>query len=146
MGIDGGDSLVQLGRDVKQIAVWIVDYAMRPHTVTKVDVADDLARSDVDHNHIAAIAARLAHTRIAIDRYVSGATVGRRSHLMAGDAAFRNDGDLPGGDKIDDAEVPIALVRNQQDGFGLSVGSDLGLTGESKAPHASEKYQGPQRQ
>jgi hypothetical protein len=90
---------------------------MRPYAVTEVDATDDLAAGEVDDNHVASVAPGFADARIAVNRHIGSAAIGRCCHLMTGDAIFLNDRDLFSTIGIDDTQTPIALIRNQQDGI-----------------------------
>src|SRR5580704_16987353 len=101
---------------------------MRSHAVTKIDVPDNRVARDVDYHHVTAIGSGLAHARVTIDRHISGAAIGRCRDFVTGDATLWNNGDLSGRDGIDDAEVPILLVRDEQHSICLGFRTKLRAT------------------
>ena len=68
---------------------------MRPNTVAEIDIADHLARANVNHDNVAAVTPWFAHARITVNRNIRNATIGRSRQLMPGGAAFRDSRDLP---------------------------------------------------
>ena len=56
---------------------------MRPHSVTEVDVADDLARWQIYDEHFVSVDTRLAHAGASVNGHKGAATVGRGGDFVA---------------------------------------------------------------
>ncbi len=115
LGIDYRNRIPEFGRDVEQAVFGTEHRTVRPHSVTEVNIPDYLARGDIDNNQIAAVAARLSDTRVAVDWHERGTAIWRCDHFMARISAFRNCGNLLSGLGIDDAESAIPFVGNKQE-------------------------------
>jgi hypothetical protein len=115
-GINHGDGLVQLGSDVKKTGGSVEDRLMRTHAMTKIDVADDGPRRDIDHEHFVAVDAGLAHAAAAVDRHKGRAPVGGDGNFVSVNAGrfFRDSGDFFCGNRIDETQIDIGLVYDQQ--------------------------------
>ncbi len=89
---------------------------MRPHAVSKINLAGDFAASDLNDEHFAAVQPGLPHARAAIDGHIREAPIGRCSGLMPMDIGlvFRNGGGLPGRHRVHDAEISVALIDDKQ--------------------------------
>ena len=63
LGVDDGDGLVEFGGDVEQVGRGRKREGAA-HAVAEVEVADDLARGQIDDEHLVAVDARLAHAEL----------------------------------------------------------------------------------
>ncbi len=112
--IDDGHGLVEFRGHVEHAAGPIVNRAMRPYSMAKINLAGDLAAGDIDHHHLPAIGSRLAHPRASVDGHIGGLAIRRGSHFVASDAAFGHSSQLLGSGRVDDAQVAVALVGGHQ--------------------------------
>src|ERR1700743_3528388 len=89
---------------------------MGAHSVSEVECANDLARGQVDDEHLVAIEARLADADVAVDGYIGGAPIGGSGDLMPvhGWCVLSDDGNLFCGRRIDDAEAGVSLIDDQK--------------------------------
>ncbi len=114
--VDDGDGLVEFGGDVEEAGGGIEGGLMRTDSVAEVEVADDLARGQVDDEHLMAVDAAAADAAAAVDGHEGGAAVGGGGDLVAVDAGGvlgHRRGFVAGGG-VDDAEVGVALVDDQE--------------------------------
>ena len=88
---------------------------MGTDAVAEVNLANYFARSDVDHDQIAAVRARLPDARVAVNGHVGGAAIRRRDHFVASVSALRDRGNLGARCGIDDAKTAVRFVGNEQD-------------------------------
>src|SRR5581483_171311 len=106
---------------------------MRSNSVSKIYVAGHLSRGNVDDHHVSTVGAWLADAGIAVHRHISRPAVPRRDHFMPGHAAFGDGRNLLLRDGIHDAQIPAALIGNEQNGA-------LSIRGSSTR-HTSKHYQ-----
>ena len=111
--IDRGDGILQLGADVEKTILRTEHRAMRTHTLAEIQIANNLARCDVDDDEIASVGSRLSYAGVSVDRNVRKFSVRRGDHLMSGNSTFRNGRDLLTRFRIDDAERVLALVGDR---------------------------------
>src|SRR5205807_5593518 len=112
--IDNSYSVIELGGHVEKAVRWPKNGAVRPNTVTQIQIANNLPRCNVDHDHVAAVRASLTDARIAVDWHIGELAIRRRSHFMASSALLGDRGNLPAGLSINDAERVIAFIGNKQ--------------------------------
>ena len=114
MRINCRDRIVDFGRDVQQPILRTEHWAMRADAMIKLKVAHNLARRDVDNDHVAAVGARFADAGVAVDRNVSKFAIRRCDHLVARRSSFGNGCHLLTRIGINDPESLISLIGDQQ--------------------------------
>src|SRR5580698_3358306 len=80
--IDNADRLVQLGRHIQHAAVPVVDRAVWPHSMTKINRMDDLAGWQIDHFNRRTVSPRFTYADVAIDRYKGRLPIRRNRNFM----------------------------------------------------------------
>ena len=130
-GVYGGDGLVELGGDVEDVAMGVVDGKVGADGVAEVDNAGDFAGGDVDDEHLLAVGAGAAYAGVAVDGQVGGAAVGRGGDLVAGDAVFLEGEGLLCGRGVDEGEGVVLLI-GYEDGA-LILGDGGGEAASRKA-------------
>jgi hypothetical protein len=87
---------------------------MGSRTFAEIDGPHHLAGREVDNSQQATIRARLANSRVTINRHKGPLRIGRRRHFMAGDAILCDGCDLTASHWINDPERLIPLVGDQE--------------------------------
>ena len=82
--------------------------------MTEVQIAGDPLCRNVNHDHVAAVSAGLTDARVAIDWHVGKLAVRRSGDFMAGDALFRDGGDLAASFGVNNPQRVRAFVSNKQ--------------------------------
>ncbi len=89
---------------------------MWPHSVSKIDFSCDLARGQINHQHLVSIDPRLSYPGTAVDRDKGRVPIRRNGDLMT----MHSDSFLCDGrhffrsSRIDNAYITIALIHDQQ--------------------------------
>src|SRR5438128_1083590 len=112
-GVHDRNSLIQFRCHVQKPSLGIVNRAVWPDAVAEIDRFYYLSGWEVDDNHRVAVRAGSAHTRVSINRNVSGLSIRRRNHFVTRDVSFGYRGDLLSRGCIKDAQVTIPLVSDQ---------------------------------
>src|SRR5579884_1596047 len=87
---------------------------MRPHSLSEIEIADDLPRREVNYNHVAAVCTWLPDARISVDRNICKTPVTRRNDFVASNSTFGNFGNLLFRNWINNSERIVAFVRDEQ--------------------------------
>ena len=125
-GVYGGDGLVELGGDVEDVAMGVVDGKVGADAVAEVDNAGDFAGGDVDDEHLLAVGAGAAYAGVAVDGQVGGAAVGRGGDFVAGDAVFLEGEGLLCGRGVDEGEGVVLLIGYEEGALILGDGGGAG--------------------
>ena len=87
---------------------------MGPHTLAEIEGVHHLPSCEVNDPQQATVRARLANSRVPINRHKGLFPVGRRRHFMTGYAILRDCGDLAARRWINDPERLVSLVGDQE--------------------------------
>src|SRR3569832_1936911 len=88
--VNGSNRVIEFGGDVEQAIFGPEHRAMRTYSMSKIKIADDLSRSDVHDDHVAAVRAGFADPGVAVDRNIGKFPVRGGDHLVASDSALGN--------------------------------------------------------
>ena len=113
--VDDSDGMIELGGDVEEAVDGVEDSLVRSHAVAEIDDVDDPVGQEINNEDLLAVGAGLADAGVAVDGKEGGAAVGRGGDFMAGDALFRDDGDLFAAGGVDQAESAGELVGGEED-------------------------------
>lgn len=86
---------------------------VRPNTVAEINIANNLTRGDVDHDHIATVSTGFSHARVAVDWHIGDMTIGRGRDFVPSGIALGYGRDLPARFGIDNAQTTISLVGDE---------------------------------
>ena len=114
--------------------------------MAEIDLAGDRPAGDVDYHHLLSVGTGLTHAGAAIDRHIDSPAVRRGSYLVAGNPALGHSRHLLGRNRVNDADVPVALVRGYQQRRGRARRNGGGFHHEHRqrqdqAEHQAEEHQ-----